>query len=87
MQIPCVAESSLWTHFLEAFVEDMLTTAYVDAYKLFLAVPFFACQETSEKDPTEWLFLCNTVSNKRHINVWDAGWFAAFAFSVPASYH
>jgi hypothetical protein len=42
-------ESFLWTHFLEAFVEDMLPTAYVDArttkfyiHELFLAVPIFA---------------------------------------------
>ncbi len=46
MQIACVAESSLWTLFLEASVEDMLPTAYVDAhtttfyfFKLFLVVP------------------------------------------------
>jgi hypothetical protein len=31
MQIASVAESSLWTCFLEASIEDMLPTAYVDA--------------------------------------------------------
>jgi hypothetical protein len=31
MQIACVAKSSLWTCFVEASIEDMLPTAYVDA--------------------------------------------------------
>jgi hypothetical protein len=63
-----MAESSLWTHFLEASVEDMLLTAYVDArttkfyfLKFFLAAPIFASRETFEKLPTEWLFLCKMV--------------------------
>ncbi len=61
--------------------------AYVDActtkfyfHTLFLAV-LFANPETSEKIPMERLFLRKTVSNKRHVSVWDAGWLAAFAFS------
>jgi hypothetical protein len=60
MRITCVAESSLWTHCLEASVEDMLLTAYIEARttkfyfcKLFLVVPFFANRETSKKIPTE----------------------------------
>jgi hypothetical protein len=72
----------------------MLPTAYIDASttnfcfcELFLAVPLFTCGETLEKIPTERLFIHKTVSYKRHISIWDAGWLAAFAFSVPASYH
>jgi hypothetical protein len=67
-QIACMAESSFWTCFLEASVEDMLPTLYIDAgitkfyfCKLFLAIPIFASQETSEKIPTETLFLCKMV--------------------------
>ncbi len=64
----CLAESSLWTRFLEVSVKDMLLTAYVDARttnfffcELFLAVPIFASRETSAKIPTEWLFLRKMV--------------------------
>ncbi len=60
-----MVESSLWTHFSEAPVEDKLPTAYVDApttkfyfRELFLAVPIFAGRENSEKIPTKGLFLC-----------------------------
>ena len=60
MQIASAVESSLWTHFLEASVEDMLPTAYVDPCtkkfyfrKFFLAAPIFASRETFEKLPTE----------------------------------
>jgi hypothetical protein len=67
-RIACMAESSLWTCFLEASVEDMPPTAYIDAgttkfyfCKLFLVVPIFASQETSEKIPTEQLFLCKMI--------------------------
>jgi hypothetical protein len=63
-----MAELSLWTHFLEASVEDMLLMAYVDAHtrkfyfhEFFLAVPIFASQEASEKIPTERLFLRKMV--------------------------
>ncbi len=63
-----MAESSLRTRFLEASFEDMLPTAYVDACttmfyfcKFFLPVPIFASQETSEKIPTERLFLRKMV--------------------------
>jgi hypothetical protein len=59
----CVAESSLWSRFLEASLEDMLPTFYVDActtkfyfQELFLVVPFFANQETYEKILMEQLF-------------------------------
>ncbi len=45
-----MAELSLWTRLLEAPVEDMLPTAYVEApktkiffWELFLSVPFFLC--------------------------------------------
>ena len=55
-----MAESSLWTRLLEASIEDMLPTAYVDAPKtkfLFLRVislgPIFLCQETSQKIPMD----------------------------------
>jgi hypothetical protein len=68
MRIACASESSLWTGFLEASVEDMLPTAYVDAgttkfyfCKFFLAAPIFASQETFEKLPTERMFLCKMV--------------------------
>jgi hypothetical protein len=68
MQIACMAESSLWSRFLEVSFEDMLPTAYVDArttkfyfHGLFLAVPFFAHQETSEKILMERLFLHKMV--------------------------
>ncbi len=51
-----MAESSLWTCFLEASVEDMLPTAYVDAHttkfyfrEFFLVAPIFASRETFEK--------------------------------------
>ncbi len=61
-------ESSLWSQFLEASFEYMLPTAYIDActkkiyfFALFLAGPFFANQETSEKILTERLFLRKTV--------------------------
>jgi hypothetical protein len=53
-QIACMAESSLWTLFLEASVEDMFLTAYVDARttdffpEFFLAAPIFASRETFE---------------------------------------
>jgi hypothetical protein len=67
-QIGCVAESSLWTCFLEASVEDMLLTAYVDARttkiyfcEFFLAAPIFASRETFEKLPTERMFLHKRV--------------------------
>jgi hypothetical protein len=60
MQIACVAELSLWTRFLEASVEDMHPTAYLDACttkfyfrEFFLLVPMFASQETFEKILTE----------------------------------
>jgi hypothetical protein len=63
-----MVELSLWTCFLEVSVEDMLPMAYEDAHttkfcfcELFLAVPFFACREFSEKIPTERLFLCKTA--------------------------
>jgi hypothetical protein len=59
-----MAESSLWTRFLEASVEGMHPAAYVDACttkfyfpELFLAVQIFASQETSEKIPTGRLYL------------------------------
>ncbi len=94
MWIPCMAESSLWTRFLVVSVEDMLPTAYVDARTtkfcfrdLFLAVPFLACQKSSEKISAEWLFLHKKVSTKRHISVWEACWLAAFALLALASYH
>ncbi len=68
MQSACVVELSLWTRFLEASSEDMLPTAFIDACtmkfyfcELFLMVPIFASQETSEKIPTEWLFLRKMV--------------------------
>ena len=70
----------------------MLLTAYVDAHttnflfcKVLLAIPFFACQETSEKDPSTRLFLCKTAVYKRHISIWDASWLAAFALLAPAN--
>jgi hypothetical protein len=61
MRIASIAESSLWTRFLEAFVEDMLLMAYVDAHttkfnfrKFFLAAPIiFASRVTFEKLPTD----------------------------------
>ncbi len=60
MQIAQVAESSLWTRFLEASIEDMLSMAYVDARttkfyfrKFFLAASIFASRETFEKLPIE----------------------------------
>ncbi len=63
MRIACIAESSLWTCFLEASIDDMLPTACVDACtakfnlrEFFLAVPIFASQENCEKIPTEPLF-------------------------------
>ncbi len=63
-----MAESSLWPHFLEASVEGMLPTAYVEARttkfyfcKFFTAVPIFASRETSEKIPMEGLFLRRMV--------------------------
>jgi hypothetical protein len=63
-----MAELSLWTRFLEASVEDMLPMAYVDACttkfyfcEFFLPVPIFVSQETSEKIPTERLFLRKVV--------------------------
>jgi hypothetical protein len=63
-----MAELSLRTHFLEASVEDMLPTVYVDAHTMkfdfcefFLVVPIFASRETSEKIPMEGLFLCKMV--------------------------
>jgi hypothetical protein len=90
----CMAESSIWTCFLEVSIEDMLPTPYIDACtttfsfcKMFLVVPFFACRETSEKTSMERLFLCKMVSNKRHISIWDAGWLAAFTLLALASYH
>jgi hypothetical protein len=68
MQIACMAELSLWTHSLEASVEDMLPTAYVDActtkfyfHEFFLAAPIFASRETFEKLPTEQMFLREMV--------------------------
>jgi hypothetical protein len=83
-----MAESSLWTCFLEASIKDMLPMAYADARtkknyfcNFFLAIPFFTNQETSEMILMEWLFLHKMVSYKRHISIWDAGWLAAFAFS------
>jgi hypothetical protein len=67
-RITCVAESSLWTRFIEVSMEDMLLMAYIDAHtkkfhfrEFFLAVPIFASRETSEKIPTERLFLCKMV--------------------------
>jgi hypothetical protein len=69
MQIACATESSLWSCFLEASVEDMLLMAHVDACtpkfyfcKFFLPFNIFACQETSENDPMERLFLRKMVS-------------------------
>jgi hypothetical protein len=66
--IACVVILSLWTHFLEASVEDMLLTAYVDActtkfyfYDFFLAAPIFASRETFEKLPMERMFLRKMV--------------------------
>jgi hypothetical protein len=63
-----MTELSLWTCFLEASIEDMLPTVYVDACtmkfyfcELFLAVPICASRETSEKILTEWLFLREMV--------------------------
>jgi hypothetical protein len=63
-----MAELSLWTHFLEVSVEDILPTAYVGARttkfyfrKYFLVVPIFANQEISDKIPTERLFLREMV--------------------------
>ncbi len=59
---------SLWTRSLEASVEDMLPTAYVDAHatkfyfcKFFLAAPIFASRETFKNLPTERMFLRETV--------------------------
>jgi hypothetical protein len=58
-----MAESSLWSRFLEASFEDMLPTLYVDARTtttkncdLFLVVPSSANQETYEKILMEQLF-------------------------------
>jgi hypothetical protein len=63
-----MAELSIWTRFLEASVEDVLLTLYIDAHtekfyfcELFLVVPIFASRETSEKILTELLFLCKMV--------------------------
>jgi hypothetical protein len=63
-----MAESSLWTCFLEASVEDMLPMVYVDApttkfnfCEFFLAAPIFASRETFEKIPTEWMILREMV--------------------------
>jgi hypothetical protein len=68
MRIACMAESSLWTCILEVSVEDMLPIVCIDActakfyfHILFLAVPIFASRETSEKIPTERLFLRKMV--------------------------
>jgi hypothetical protein len=79
-----MAKLALRSRFLEAFFEDMLPTAYVDAHtmkfyfhELFLVVPFFVNQETSEKILMEWLLLREPV-------VLQAGWLAAFCF-VSAS--
>jgi hypothetical protein len=67
-RITCMVELFLWTCFLEAFVEDMLPMAYVDARttkfyfcEFFLAAPIFASQETFEKLPMEWMFLRKMV--------------------------
>jgi hypothetical protein len=67
-RIACVAELFLWTHFLEASVEDMLPKAYVDAgttkfyfCKFFLAAPIFVSRETFEKLPMERMFLREMV--------------------------
>ncbi len=67
-QIACMVESSLWTRFLEASVEDMLPTAYADARttkfyscEFFLVAPIFASRETFEKLPMEWMFLREMV--------------------------
>jgi hypothetical protein len=64
----CVAELSLWSHFLEASFEDMFPVSYVDARttkfyfcELFPAVPFFANRETSEKILTKQLSLRKMV--------------------------
>jgi hypothetical protein len=64
----CVAELSLWTHFLEVSVKDVLPMAYVDACTMkfyfcefFLAAPIFTSRETFEKLPTEQMFLCKMV--------------------------
>jgi hypothetical protein len=68
MQIGCMADPSLWSPILESSFEDMFPTAHVDACttkfyfrKLFLAVPFFANRETSEKILMEQLFLREMV--------------------------
>jgi hypothetical protein len=94
MQIAHMAESSLRTCFSEASVEDMLPMAYGDACtakfcfcKLFLAVPFFVCGETSEKDLMERLFLCKmVVLQERYLAL--GRWFACcFALLASASLH
>jgi hypothetical protein len=63
-----MGELSLWTRFLEASIEDMLPTAYLDArtmkfyfYEFFLAAPIFTSRETFEKLPTKWMFLHERV--------------------------
>jgi hypothetical protein len=52
MQIACVVESFVWSHFREALIKDMLWMAYVDArttkfdfHELFLAVPFLRIEK------------------------------------------
>jgi hypothetical protein len=89
-----MAESSLWTHFLKAPVEDMLPMAYVDACtikiyfcKLFLTVPIFASWETSEKIPTELLFLCKMVVLQETYLALGCWLACCFCLLAQASYH
>ncbi len=88
------AELSLWTRFLEASVEDMLPMEYIDARttkfyfcELFFVVPIFASRETSEKIPTEWLFLRKMVVLQETYLALGRWLLAAFALLAPASYH
>ncbi len=95
MQIACVAESSLQTHFLEASNEDMLPKAYVDACttkiyfcEFFLVVPIFVSRETSKKIPTERLFLHKMVvlwETYLALGCWLAWCFCSLL--APASYN
>ncbi len=89
-----MAESSLWTCFLEASIEDILPVAYVDACttklnfcKFFLAIPIFASRETSEKILTERLFLHEMVVLQETYLALGCWLACCFCFILPASYH
>ncbi len=72
----------------------MLPMAYVDPRttkfyfcEFFLTVPIFVCRETSEKIPTEQLFLCKTVVLWETYLAWRRWLACCFALLVQASYH